>query len=325
MHTLSIGKIRGLQQCSTRRGTITTLALDHRQNLRKSLNPQAPESVTPAELTAFKVQVTGTLAGEATAVLLDPEFGAAQAVAARAIPAHAGLVVAVEATGYTGDANARQSRILPGWSVAKVRRMGASMVKLLVYYHPDAPTASESEAFVRQIAEDCRVNDIPLMLEPLSYPLDPTQKSLPSDEKRYVVTETARRLTPLGVDVLKAEFPLDSALDTTEQQSSSWVTACTELNAACVVPWILLSAAVDFDTYLRQVTIACQAGASGIAVGRAVWKEAVGLQAEARSAFLRDVARPRLARLTALCDALARPWMEFFAPPSIEANWYQAY
>ena len=178
---------------------------------------------------------------------------------------------------------------------------------------------------MRQIAEDCRVNDIPLMLEPLSYPLDPTQKSLSSDEKRYVVTETARRLTPLGVDVLKAEFPLDSALDTTEQQSSSWVTACMELNAACVVPWILLSAAVDFDTYLRQVTIACQAGASGIAVGRAVWKEAVGLQAEARSAFLRDVARPRLARLTALCDALARPWMEFFAPPSIEANWYQAY
>jgi tagatose-1,6-bisphosphate aldolase len=320
MNTLSIGKIRGLQQCSTARATLTTLALDHRQNLRKSLNPQSPESVTEAELTGFKVQVAAALGCAATSVLIDPEFGAAQAVAAGAIPHSAGLVVAVEASGYTGDPAARQSRVLPGWSVAKVRRMGASMVKLLVYYHPDAPTAAEIEAFVRQVAADCTAHDIPLMLEPLSYPLDPAQKSLASDEKRYAVIETARRLTPLGVEVLKAEFPLAS-----DAPASEWAAACRDLNTASVAPWILLSAAVDFETYLRQVTTACQEGASGIAVGRAVWKEAVSLQGDARAAFLRDVAYPRLERLTALCQALARPWTDFFAAPELTTEWYANY
>ena len=34
----TIGKLRGLQQCTSPRGTFTCLALDHRQNLRKA-NP----------------------------------------------------------------------------------------------------------------------------------------------------------------------------------------------------------------------------------------------------------------------------------------------
>ena len=38
MKTLSVGKLRGLQQCTSPRGTFTCLALDHRQNLRKA-NP----------------------------------------------------------------------------------------------------------------------------------------------------------------------------------------------------------------------------------------------------------------------------------------------
>ena len=32
MRTISIGKFRGLQQCSSERGAISVLALDHRNN-----------------------------------------------------------------------------------------------------------------------------------------------------------------------------------------------------------------------------------------------------------------------------------------------------
>ena len=207
----TIGKIRGMQQCASKRGTFTCLALDHRQNLRRALNPQDPTTVPDSALTDFKLEVTAALAGDATAVLLDPEYSAAQAVAAGVIPKNVGLVVAVEATGYTGDPNARQSRILPGWSVEKAKRMGASMIKLLVYYHPDATTASKIEEFTQWVADDCKKYDLGIMLEPLSYPLDPNEVKLASDEKRYVVVETASKLTPLGVDVLKAEFPLDTS------------------------------------------------------------------------------------------------------------------
>jgi tagatose-1,6-bisphosphate aldolase len=318
---LTIGKIGGLRQCTSQRGTFTCLALDHRQNLRRALNPADPTTVPDSALTKFKLEVTDALAGEATAVLLDPEYSAAQAVAAGVIPKNAGLVVAVEATGYTGDPNARQSQILPGWSVEKAKRMGASMIKLLVYYHPDAPTASEIETFTQQVADECKKHDLGIMLEPLSYPLDPNAKKLPSDEKRYVVVETARKLTPLGVDILKAEFPLD----TRNSDEAAWAAACTEVSAASVVPWILLSAAVDFETYLQQVTVACNAGASGIAVGRAVWKEAVSMMPANRAAFLQTTARARLSRLTALCQALAKPWTDFYPAPVIDGQWYAEY
>jgi tagatose-1,6-bisphosphate aldolase len=188
--------------------------------------------------------------------------------------------VAIESTGYTGDATARQAQIIPGWSVEKAKRMGASAIKLLVYYHPDSSTASEIEVFTSKIAEDCKKQDLVLMLEPLSYSLNENKK-LTSEEKRYVVVETARRLTSLNVDILKAEFPLDVA----DVDESKWAGACAEISAASLVPWILLSAAVDYEAFVRQVTVACNAGASGIAVGRAVWKEAVTLNGDKRMKF----------------------------------------
>ncbi|MCJ7583572.1 MAG: DUF2090 domain-containing protein, partial [Anaerolineales bacterium] len=223
-------------------------------------------------------------------------------------------------TGYTGESTARQSQILPGWSIEKAKRMGADAVKLLVYYHPDSYTAGEIEAFVKQVVDDCRKYDLAIMLEPLSYPLDPAAKKLSSDEKRYVVTETARRLTPLGVDVLKAEFPLDVA----DPDETQWAATCAEITAASVTPWILLSAAVDYEAYLRQVTVACKAGASGIAVGRAVWQEAVGLDGEARLAFLRTTGRERLSGLTALCSELGKPITAFYTAEA-PFDWYKTY
>ena len=191
---------------------------------------------------------------------------AAQAVATRRIPNDVGLVVALESTGYSGEPSARKAQIIPGWSVEKAKRMGAAAIKLLVYYHPDSPASAEIEEFTKKVADDCLKSDIVLMLEPLSYSLDENKK-LSSAEKRYVVVETAKRLTPLGVDILKAEFPLDVA----EKDESQWAKACADISTASVAPWILLSAAVDYETYLRQVVVACNSGASGIAVGRAVW------------------------------------------------------
>ena len=315
MKPISIGKLRGLQQISSKRGTFTALALDHRQNLRKA----NPAFVDDAELSRFKLDVTKAVAHRATAVLLDPEVSAAQAISARALPSSVGLVVAVESTGYTGDATARHAQIIPGWTVEKAKRMGASAIKLLVYYHPDSPTAKEIEDFTANIAQECKKQDLVLMLEPLSYSLDETKK-LSSEEKRYVVVETAKRLTPLDVDILKAEFPLD----VNDMDESKWMDACKEISSASIAPWILLSAAVEYDVFLRQVTVACNAGASGIAVGRAVWKEAVTMSGDKRMEFLRTVAKYRISRLTSLCHALAKPVTDFYQADA-PFDWYKTY
>jgi tagatose 1,6-diphosphate aldolase len=229
------------------------------------------------------------------------------------------LIVAVESTGYTGDATARHSQIIPGWSVEKAKRMGASAIKLLVYYHPDSSTAREIEDFISMVATDCKKYDLVIILEPLSYSIN-ENKQLSSEEKRYVVVETAKRLTPLHIDILKVEFPLGIKND----DESKWAEACAEISYASITPWILLSAAVDYETFVRQVSVACAAGASGIAVGRAVWKEAVTMNGDKRMKFLQTTARQRMARLTSLCHALAKPYTDFYTADA-PLDWYKTY
>ena len=235
---ITIGKIRGLQRCAAPNGTFTILALDHRGNLKRAFNPANPESVTYQQIVDFKRTLTAIFSPLADGMLLDPVYGAAQAIAGGVLDPNTGLLVAVEKSGYAGDATERESQLLPGWGVEKAARMGAAAAKLLVYYHPDAPNAPEQEALVERVVEDCVKYDLPLFLEPLSYALDPGVPRLLSAERRQVVIETARRLTPMGVDVLKAEFPLDIAEQPDEE---SWMEACIALSEASAVPWVLLT------------------------------------------------------------------------------------
>lgn len=275
------GTRRGLGACASERGTFAVLALDHRQNLRKELRPDDPASVTYDELVDFKRAVVRALAPVATGTLLDPEIGAAQCIADGSMPARAGLLVAIEATGYLGPSTARVSRVLDDWSVEQAKRMGASAAKLLVYYHPDAPNAADQERLVAEVAADCRAVDLALFVEPLSFSLVEGEK-LTGEARRQVVVETARRLTPIGGDILKAEFPYDPSVT----DRSRWQEACAELDAASSLPWVLLSGGVDDVTFEAQVETACRAGASGVLVGRSVWAEAATLAPEARDRFL---------------------------------------
>jgi tagatose-1,6-bisphosphate aldolase len=127
-------------------------------------------------------------------------------------------------------------------------------------------------------------------------------------------------LTPLNVDILKAEFPLDAA----ESDQMVWREACEDISSASVSPWILLSAAVDYEVFLQQVIVACNTGASGIAVGRAVWKEAVTMRGDERMTFLRTTAKYRISRLTSLCHALAKPYTDFYSA-NASFDWYKIY
>jgi tagatose-1,6-bisphosphate aldolase len=299
----ALGSRRGIAACASARGTFTVLALDHRQNLRRELRPEAPDRVTYEEMVDFKRAVVRALAPAATGTLLDPEIGAAQCIADGSLPATAGLLVAIEATGYAGPPTARISRVLDGWSVAKAKAMGASAAKLLVYYHPDAPNAAEQERFVAGVAAACVAADLALFVEPLSFSLVEGEP-LRGEARRRVVVETARRMTAIGGDVLKAEFPYDPTVTDRDR----WADACAELDEAAGLPWVLLSGGVDEATFEAQVATACRAGASGVLVGRSVWADAATMEPAARDAFLATTGRERLARLAGLVDSIARPW-----------------
>ena len=320
---LLLGTRRGLDATSSARGTFAVLALDHRQNLRKELHPEDPSATTDDEMIEFKRTVVRSLSSIATGTLLDPEIGAAQCIADGSLAGHDGLIVALEATGYEGEPGARVSRLLPGWDVAKAKRLGASAAKLLVYYHPEARNAADQERFVAALAADCRAQDLPLFVEPLSFGLD--GGALAGEDRRRVVIETARRLTTLGADVLKAEFPYDASVD----DRSRWAEACNELDAASSLPWVLLSGGVDDATFEAQVEVACAAGASGVLVGRSVWAPAAALPPEERTAWLETEGASRLRRLVDLVEATGHPWRPRWLaaahPEPPEPGWYARY
>lgn len=318
-----LGTRRGLDACSSARGTFAVLALDHRQNLRKELSPGDPGSVSYGAMVEFKRAVVRGLAGVATGVLLDPEIGVGPAIEDGSLPGRAGLIVAVEATGYEGPSGARVSRVLPGWGVDRIKRLGASAAKLLVYYNPGAPNAGDQERLVAEVAAECRDADLALFLEPLSFGLDGGK--LTGEARRKVVVETARRLTALGPDVLKAEFPYDASVI----DAARWRDACAELDAATPIPWVILSGGVDDATFERQVEAACAAGASGVLVGRSVWADAATMDPARRDEFLATTGRERLERLVRLADSAGHPWRARWtaarAPEPVAEGWYAEY
>jgi tagatose-1,6-bisphosphate aldolase len=271
-------------------------------------------------MVAFKRAVVRALAPVATGTLLDPEVGAAACIADGSLPASAGLL---EATGYEGSAGARVSRLLPGWDVARAKRLGASAAKLLVYYHPDAPNAADQERLVADTAAACREHDLALFLEPLSFALD--GGALVGEARRRVVVETARRLTALGGDILKAEFPYDAAVEDQGRIEE----ACAELDAATPLPWVLLSGGVDDATFEAQVEVACRAGASGVLVGRSVWAPAAMRSGPDRSAWLATEGAARLRRLSELTARAGHDWRPRWSavrrPDEPGPGWYARY
>jgi tagatose-1,6-bisphosphate aldolase len=319
-----LGTLRGLDACASEKGTFSVLALDHRNNLRRALAPEDPRSVPYEKLVGIKRSIAETIAPVADGILLDPEIGAGQATHEGWLSSDCGLIVALEATGYEGPSTERTSRLLKGWSVAQIKRMGADAVKLLLYYHPDAPNAEEQERTLIETAECCADADIPLFLETLGYPIEPGVGKLTDDARRDVVVRTARRLTALGGDVLKCEFPYDPSVT----NRTRWKEACAELEEASATPWVILSAGVDDATFEAQTEVACSAGASGVLVGRSVWKEAAQMERPERDAWLAEVGVARMQRLIDIVEAEARPWRHrspLLDQPAPIEGWYAGY
>jgi tagatose 1,6-diphosphate aldolase len=323
---LTVGKYRGMQQITDNVGVFTMVALDHQESLRQAMNPADPDGVPYARIAEIKMDIVGALAPHSSAFLLDLRYGAANAVASGALPGRTGLIATLELSpGYgSGETTARKTAVVAGWNAAKIRRMGASAVKMLLYYHPNSATAGFQEALLRQVAADCREHDIPLVLEVLTHPVVEGQSKESADfaaARPWVVIESARRLCPLGADVYKAEFPADVEF---ERDEGKMLQQCHELTEAAGVPWVVLSAAVSHEQFRRQVEIACQGGAGGFLAGRSIWKEALDLPAEERRKFLAGEATHRLEELAEIARRAGRPWTEYYTAAAGE-NWFREY
>ncbi len=316
------GKFEGLMHISNPRDQFTMVATDQRGSLKRMINRQDPDSVTSEEMKRAKIALIRNLAGKkssgkASGILVDPVYSYERIfLEACDIRADVGLLMGAEATGYGGEGEfGPQVQMFGGLGAAdavmKVKARGAAAVKMLIYYHPDGPTRRQQQSMVKAIGRACEKSDIPFLLETVSHSLGggPHKKEDPqefSKVKPWIAVETARELTKpeYCVDVLKAEFPLN--LKYAEELRQDPSDACRELDEASQIPWVILSAGVDFEEFAENLEYAVGNGASGFLCGRAIWKEAVGRGD--MEEFLLETGVNRLNQLVDVAEKSARPW-----------------
>ena len=324
IHQITPGRWRGLKASSRIGDGFSILAIDQRASYRKML----PEEASHSEACEIKNQITSVLSGRTSAVLLDCIYGYRSALE---LANPSGLLFSVEKSGYTGEDTYRRTEFDPRWNAAKIKSFGASAVKLMVYYNPDiTELAAELESMIAAFIRESHALDLPVFLEPMSYSADPAvPKSSPAfaAERPRLVVETARRLSALKPDVLKMEFPLDifHRDNHGDNNEDNWMICCRRITEASIVPWVLLSAGVDFADFERQLTAALKSGASGYLAGRAIWKESVLMTPNERAAFLRSQAAERIEKLNRLVDAHAVPWTQYYTYADAAPEWFEDY
>jgi tagatose 1,6-diphosphate aldolase len=310
---LTPGKLRGLQRISNPNGTLTMLALDQNSSMiemaAKALKARGEDRApTYDEIVEAKLDLCRRMSPAASGVLIDAYYGAWPAIATFALPAAKGLLVRVEKSGAPkNEAGGYLGQIEPGWSVEKIKLMGADAVKLLAQFEPGERDSAEHQlALIEHIHGECRKYDILMLLEPIAFPYGGETKDDPKyrARKAETVIESARQISRL-CDVYKAEFP--GTLDTdSDDQLTDNLHALSEASAR---PWVLLSAGVDYPQYLRQVKLAMECGCSGVLGGRAFWKEYFQQgDAAARGRFAETTGLERVTEVDAIVRERGTPW-----------------
>lgn len=292
-------------------GTFTIAAFDHRRSLAQLLNPKNPDAVAVSDLVAIKRLFIQAFSDLSSAVLIDPVYGLDYGLdLTKEIPSGTGLLMSLEDGDYSESKAGRLTRLLPHWGVADIKAHQAA-AKLLFYYHPHSPLAKQQLDLVKTVSRDCRRQKVIFLIEPIIYNLG----EYSNRNKTDLTLITLDQLAPL-VDILKVEFPLDPHQST----QNDWHSVSQEISRHATVPWVLLSRGLNYPAFKAFTQVTCAAGASGIAVGRAVWQEigqiaqdypGEGQCLKPIETFLHTVARPRFQELKDIVDASARPWTSY--------------
>jgi len=237
--------------------------------------------------------------------------------------------------------------------VPKAKRSGANAVKLLVYHNPEAAryVVAHQQQLVRAVGEECLREDIPFLLELVTYPIEESSADTAEfARKRPLHTlASAREFSKddYHVDLLKLQFPGDlkyarqfcqGAFDGKDRPAVYDVEQvqayCYELNDAARRPWVILSGGVAIKEFLVNVEMATDAGASGFLCGRAIWKDVLPKYPDlaAMRAFLSGEGVYNFARANAAVQRarpwFAHPWFGEWAAVQLAHSgerWYQQY
>src|SRR5215831_15603412 len=302
------GKLRSIQRVTTSDGFFLVCALDHLSDFQELLDPD-PKTVDYQRTGDAKIELIRSLAAECSAFLLDARFGLAQAIVSRALPGSIGLMASIADEEYKPDTVNRKTRFREHWSIKQMKLLGVDVCKLLWFYRPDTDVAEHQREVVRSLVRECAELSLPLVVEPIWFPLEGEDPKSEAWKQRRVrgIVESAREADSFGVDILKMEFP--GYVETEEGQAKA-LEARKQLDAGVNVPWMLLSAGVGYEAFKTQVEFACRAGGSGFMAGRSIWRDAASTHDPKKRESAAKNAVGRLSELAAVTKQHGRP----FAP-----------
>ncbi|MEP3036646.1 MAG: tagatose-bisphosphate aldolase [Pseudoruegeria sp.] len=291
---MTTAETRGYQQICGDNGLMMVIACDQRGGMRKILadTPEGQKAIGIDILGETKADITQFLANKATCVLLDATCAVPGVVDDGVLTRDTGLLVGLDDSGWDIDENGyRKSIMIPGVTARRVRELGGTGAKLMVYLRPDHAAANEYNLqIIRDIVADFAAEDLLLVVEILTYQVDGESDADYKAAFPGLIVECTKMALELGSKVLKMPYP-----GTAE--------ACAEITAACDgVPWAVLSAGVDHETFVGQVATAMENGASGVIAGRALWKDCISLDRSVSEDRLENIASARLREIQTILD-----------------------
>jgi tagatose-1,6-bisphosphate aldolase len=310
---MTTAEFRGYQQiCERGGGPMMVIACDQRGGMRKLLatNPEEEAGIGKDILGDTKSDIVQFLGNHASCVLLDPVCAVPRVIDEAALARDAALLIGLDDSGWDLQPGTgyRLSKMVPGISARRVRELGGTGGKIMVYLRSDLPAANEDNIdILRQVITDFAAEDLLLVVEFLTYQVDGESAEDYARKFSALIEGGTKICLEVGSKVLKLPYPGTSE-------------ACANISKLCGdVPWAVLSAGVDHETFIKQIGIAMANGASGVIGGRALWKDCISLDRAVQRERLTNVALPRLREIQAVL-ATYRPGARQDRRPSRETE-----
>ncbi len=292
MTRMTTAERRGYQQICGDGGAMMVIACDQRGGMRTLLakTPEDQAAISNATLGLTKMDITAHLARHAGCVLVDPICAVPGLVDDGVIHRSTGLLIGLDASGFgTTPEGYRISNMVEGITARRVRELGGTGAKIMIYLRSDTPAANTANMdTLRAVIADFAAEDLLLVVEFLTYALPGETPEALAALTPALIEGGSRLCLEAGSKVLKIPYP-----GTAE--------ACANITAMCGdVPWAVLSAGVDHATFLGQVETSMAQGASGVIAGRSLWKDCISLDRAVTRSRLETIAVPRLREIQAV-------------------------
>lgn len=294
MNELNTLERRALQSISTPDGNMLIVAADQRNGMKAAIKDasRGSDAITREELAEVKADLVRYLANHAPAILLDPEVALPAIVDAGVLDRDTALVVGLDASGFETVDGLKYTRFVPGVTPRTVRDLGGGVAKMLYYTRPDKQDETSRVAGeIRDLVAACEAEGLLLIVELLTYQLEGESDEEYAAAFPDLVVDGAALAVACGSKILKLQYPGSA-------EASARVT-----EVAQGVPWAVLSAGVDHETFIGQVSTAVANGAAGAMAGRSLWKDSLSANATLREELLTGRALPRLHELAAAVDS----------------------